>query len=54
LEREERWTRGSERHLGYKKRYPMRGTKFDVYPRERVIHVFQIPFDIQEHQEVKK
>jgi hypothetical protein len=36
-----------------KKRYPMRGIKSDVYPRERVIHVFQTPFVIQEHQEVK-
>jgi len=31
----------------------MRGIKSNVYPRERVIHVFQMPFAIQEHQEVK-
>jgi hypothetical protein len=45
--------KGSRETPWLQKRYPMRGIKYDVYPRERVIHVFQTPFVIQEHQEVK-
>jgi hypothetical protein len=28
----------------------MKGIKFDVYPREGVIHAFQMPSIIQEHR----
>jgi hypothetical protein len=35
LESEERWTRGPEKRLCYKKKYPMRGIKFNVYLKEK-------------------
>ncbi len=43
------WTRGPHKHLTYGKQFPMRGIMFEIYPRERGIHIFQAPLTIQEH-----
>jgi hypothetical protein len=38
------WMRGLQRNLGYIKRKSlMMGIKPDVYPRDGVIHAFQMP-----------
>ncbi len=45
------WIGGPQKHLSYRKRFPMKGIKFDVYPRKGGIHAFQAPSTIQEHGE---
>jgi hypothetical protein len=49
--RREVWIGGLHKHLGYRKRFPLRGIKSEVYPRKGGIHVFQTQFTIQEHGE---
>ncbi len=51
--RKEVWIKGPHRHLGYKMLFLMKGIRFEVYPREKDIHTFQVPFDVQEHWEKK-
>jgi hypothetical protein len=43
------WIKGPHRHLGYKRLFLLKGIRFEVYPREKDIHTFQAPFDVQEH-----
>lgn len=51
--RKEVWIKVPHRHLGYKMLFLMKGIRFEVYPREKDIHTFQVPFDVQEHWEKK-
>jgi hypothetical protein len=47
-EKKELWIRGPPKCLNYKRWSPMKGIRSYVYPRERVIHVFQVPFNVQD------
>jgi hypothetical protein len=43
------WIGGPQKCPSYKKQSQVRGTKFEIYPRKRGIHIFQAPLTIQEH-----
>ncbi len=47
------WRGDPQRCLSYKRKYLMRGIRFEIYPIKGVIHAFQTPFVVQEHQEKK-
>jgi len=44
---------GSVEMSQYRRQFLEKGIKFEVYPKERDIHVFQAPFVVQEHWEKK-
>jgi len=35
------WIGGPQKHLGYRKQSPMKGIRFDVYPREGLTMLFK-------------
>jgi hypothetical protein len=45
------YIRVPQRRPYYKRRFPMKGIRLDVYPREGVIHNFQAPSIVQKHRE---